>query len=123
MTFDRLTTPLRGTRLGQALFWAAALFALVMALLPHPPRVPGDPSDKVQHMIAFATLGLLGGLAFPRVRTRWLILALSLFGALIEVLQAIPVLHRDSDPLDWLADTIACAIVLIALRRRTGRTR
>jgi hypothetical protein len=37
---------------------------------------------------------------------------LSLFGASIELVQAIPVLHRDSDPLDWIADTIACIIVL-----------
>jgi hypothetical protein len=86
-------------------FWAAALFALVMALLPHPPAVPGDPNDKVQHVVAFATLGVLGGLAYPFLRRRLLVAALSLFGALIEVAQAIPMLHRDSDPLDWLADT------------------
>ena len=42
------------------LFWAAAIFALVMAVLPHPPELPGDPSDKLQHVAAFATLGLLG---------------------------------------------------------------
>ena len=123
MTFDRLTAPLRGTRLGQALFWASALFALVMALLPHPPRLPGEPSDKAQHVIAFATLGLLGGLAFPSTRTRRLIVALSLFGAAIEVLQAIPALHRDSDPLDWIADTVACSIVLVAVRRWMPPTR
>ena len=116
-------TSFMGSRSAKALFFAAALFALVMALVPHPPRLPGDPSDKVQHMIAFAVLGLLGGLAFPKVRTRWLIALLSLFGALIEVLQAIPVLHRDSDPLDWLADTIACGLVLLALRWWMARNR
>ena len=102
------------------LFWGAALFALVMALLPHPPDVPGNPSDKVQHIAAFATLGALGSFAYARVRASWLIGGLSLFGALIEVAQAIPVLHRDSDPLDWLADTIACAaaVLLIGWMRR-----
>ena len=97
-------------------FWLAAGIALVMALLPHPPEIPGDPPDKVQHMAAFATLGLLGGFAYPLLRRRWLIVGLSLFGALIEVAQAIPALHRDSDPLDWVADTVACAAAVVAAR-------
>ena len=104
----------RGLVLLRLLFWAAALLAFVMAVLPHPPHVPAN--DKVQHMAAFATLGLLGSFAYPRLSTLRLLIGLSLFGALIEVVQAIPELHRDSDPLDWLADTIACAIVLLAIR-------
>jgi uncharacterized membrane protein (DUF4010 family) len=100
----------------RVLFWAAALFALVMALLPHPPEFPGEPSDKIQHIAAFVTLGLLGSLAYPAVGSRRLIIALSLFGAFIEVAQAIPALHRDSDPLDWLADTIACAAAVMLVR-------
>jgi hypothetical protein len=105
------------------LFWAAALFALVMALLPHPPQLPGNPSDKVQHMAAFATLGLLGSFAYRRVSALWLIVGLSLFGALIELAHASPALHRDSDPLDWVADTVACTAVLVALRWWTRRPR
>ena len=41
-----------------------------------------------------------------------LLIGLSLFGALIEVLQAIPVLQRDSDIWDWVADTAAVTVVL-----------
>ena len=37
-------------------------------------------------------------------------------GALIEVFQAIPALHRDCDWRDWLADTLAVAGVLLVLR-------
>ena len=105
--------------LPRLLFWAAAAFAFVMAVLPHPPRVPGDPSDKVQHIVAFVVLAGLGAWAYPRARLVRIAVALSLFGALIELAQAIPALHRDSDPLDWLADTVACAavLVLVALRR------
>ena len=98
------------------LFWAAVLVSLVMALIPHPPQLPGHPSDKLQHVAAFTTMGIFGSLGYPRVGTLRLIVALSLFGAFIEVAQAIPVLHRDSDPLDWLADTIACAVVVLAVR-------
>jgi VanZ family protein len=107
----------------QALFWAAALFALVMALLPHPPHFQGEPSDKVEHVAAFATLGLLGTFAFPRLSWLRLLVGLSAFGALIEVAQAIPFIHRDSDPIDWIADTIACAVVLLLLRWWIGRAR
>lgn len=87
-----------------------------MAILPHPPEVPGEPNDKVQHIIAFATLSLLGSFAYPGVALLQLLVRLSLFGAFIEVVQAIPALHRDSDVLDWVADTGAVAVVLLLVR-------
>jgi VanZ family protein len=105
------------------LFWAAALFALVMALIPQPPELPGHPSDRLQHIAAFATLGMLGSLAYPRASAMRLIAGLSLFGALIEAAQAIPSLHRDSDPLDWVADTVACTVAVIAVRWWRSRAR
>jgi hypothetical protein len=110
-------------RVARPLFWAAAIFAIFMAVVPHPPEIPGDPSDKVQHMAAFVTLSLLGSWAFPRLPLIQLLLRLSLFGAFIELVQAIPVLHRDSDPLDWIADTIACIAVLAAIAWWRARPR
>jgi len=71
-----------GSRFVQAAFWIGGLFSLIMALLPHPPHVPLEPSDKIQHAIAFATLGLLGGFGFPRLSALKLIGGLSLYGAL-----------------------------------------
>jgi hypothetical protein len=103
------------------LFWAAAAFALVMAVVPHPPELPGEPNDKVQHIIAFTTLALLGSFAYPAARLLKLLIGLSLFGAVIEVIQAIPALHRDSDVLDWLADTAAVGAVLLLVRLRRQR--
>lgn len=94
------------------LFWAALIFAFVMAVLPHPPRLPGDPDDKVQHIVAFATLGLLGHFAFREAPAWRLVAGLSLFGALIEAVQTIPALNRDGDVVDWLADTLAVIVVL-----------
>jgi len=105
------------------LFWAALLFAFVMAIIPYPPQVPGEPNDKVQHMIAFATLGALGAWAYAQAALLQLLGGLSLFGALIEVVQAIPTLHRDSDVKDWIADTIACGLVLLLIRWRRARAR
>ena len=56
----------RASRTARTVFWASACFAFVMAILPHPPEVPGEPNDKVQHIAAFATLALLGSFAYPR---------------------------------------------------------
>jgi VanZ family protein len=103
------------------LFWGAALFAFVMAVLPHPPRVPGDPPDKVQHVIAFTVLGLLAPWAYRRAQLVRLLVALSLFGALIELLQAIPSLNRDSDVVDWIADTVACGLMLALVSWQRSR--
>jgi VanZ family protein len=106
------------------LFWSALVFAFVMAVLPHPPRLPGAPSDKIQHILAFSVLSTLAPLAYPRARLLGIALGLSAFGVLIEVVQAFPALHRDASVLDWLADSAAIAVVLglVALiRLRSGQ--
>ena len=41
---------------------------------------------------------------------------LSIHGALIEVLQSIPALHRDCDIMDWVADTAVVIGVLLVVR-------
>lgn len=109
----------------RTIFWAAAAFAFVMAILPHPPELPGAPSDKVQHIAAFLVLGVLASLAYWRTSLLRLAAGLSLFGAVIELVQAIPGLHRDSDAVDWLADTAAVALALMFVRllrvRRSAR--
>ena len=108
----------------QTAFWLAAAFAFYMATTPHPPELPGHPQDKVQHILAFSVLTGLGLMAYPRVRAVYLLLGLLVFGALIEAVQAIPVLHRDSSLLDWAADAAAILCVLgIALAVRHLRLR
>jgi len=99
--------------LPRLLFWAATAFAFVMAVIPHPPELPGRPSDKVQHIVAFLVLAGLGRWAYPNIRKREQLLALAGFGALIEMVQAIPALHRDSDPYDWVADVAAALTVFV----------
>ena len=100
------------TRLLRIAFWAAALFAFVMAVLPQPPRVPGDPPDKILHIIAFLVLAALASLAYRRTNKLILLAGLSLFGALIEIVQLVPSLYRDGDVVDWVADTAAAGLVL-----------
>ena len=105
-------------------FWSAAVFAFVMAVIPHPPELPGEPNDKIQHMVAFATLGLLAGWGYARTPVLRLLVGLSIYGAVIELVQALPALNRDSDVKDWVVDTIACGIVLsIVAWQRSRRSR
>lgn len=111
------------SRTSRLIFWASWMFALVMAVLPHPPRLPGEPSDKLEHTAAFLTLGFLSAWAYPKTPLLQLFVRLSLFGALIELIQAIPSLYRDSDPLDWLTDTVAAAVALGIVHWRRSRSR
>jgi hypothetical protein len=108
-----------------AVFAAALVFTLVMAWLPHPPPVPFHEDDKFWHVVAFVTLAALAGLAFPAAPLTRIGERLSFLGALIEVVQSIPSLHRDCDIRDWIADTIAIIVTLavIAWIRRLGRRR
>jgi VanZ family protein len=106
-------------------FWLAAVFAFVMATLPRPPQLPGEPSDKVQHIIAFVVLAILVSGAYRNTSTLRLLIGLSLFGAAIELVQLIPPLHRDGDWVDWFADTAAAGTVLMLehLRRNAADRR
>ena len=105
-----------------ALF-AAIAFAVTMALLPKPPQIVPIANDKAQHMLAFATLALLAALAYPKAQLFRIGERLSFLGAMVEVLQSIPALHRDCDILDWIADTAAICVVLLivaTIRRRSS---
>jgi len=110
--------------LSRVALWGAIAFALTMALLPKPPHLPIDQfGDKFEHMLAFAVITALAGVAYPRFPLPRLVERLSFLGALIEVLQSIPSLHRDCDIRDWVADTVSITIVaLIAAAVRKART-
>ena len=96
-------------------FWSALLFAFTMAVLPHPPQLPGAPSDKIQHILGFATLAALAVAAYPKKSFLRIALWLSVFGLAIELLQLIPALNRHGDAVDWVADTFAVAVILATL--------
>jgi hypothetical protein len=115
----QITTP-KTVAAVRVAFWLALGFSLFMAWNPHPPDVMPLVGDRFRHMTAFATLTVLrcaGWREEPLVRIG---VGLSLIGALVEVVQAIPALHRDCDVIDWVVDTVAILGVLavvIAARR------
>jgi VanZ family protein len=109
-------------RAARITFAAALLAAFVMAVLPHPPRVPGEPSDKILHVLAFTVLGVLSGYGFRNRSIAQLFAALTCFGALIELVQAVPMLNRDSDLADLLADMAAALAALAVVRSLMARS-
>lgn len=106
-------------RLVRLAFWGALAFAVIMAIVPHPPAI-GEMHDKNQHMLAFGTLAILAVLAYPAAPLERIAERLSFLGAMIEVVQSIPALHRDCDIMDWVADTavVLGVVALVWLRRR-----
>lgn len=104
-------------------FWLALVFAVVMAVLPHPPQLPGEPSDKFQHMLAFATLAVLAALGYPGVSRLKIAGGLVLLGAGIELVQMIPSLHRDAEWLDLVADSCAVLVMLTLATLALNATR
>lgn len=123
----RFTKPTRTEIAAKVAFGAALVITLAMALLPHPPKLPIDSlGDKFEHSLAFVALTMLAWKSFPGASLWRIGERLSFLGALIEVLQAIPALHRDCDIFDWMTDTAAIIVVLVivgACRRAADDSR
>lgn len=106
---------------------AFALAALASTVATHWPRLalaPAEsPIDKLAHALNFAFLSAL------LWRTRWvrrvlpLMAIMAAWATVDELTQAIPVLHRQADLDDWLADLVGIAVASAYLRafRPMGR--
>jgi hypothetical protein len=99
-------------RLAQAAFFAALLFTFYSAVIPPHEALQLVPWDKAEHFIAFYALTGLAAAAFPRRHLAVIAALLSGFGALIEFVQGLAIVHRDRDFWDWVADTLAIAAAL-----------
>jgi VanZ family protein len=96
-------------------FASALVIALAVALYPLAGESSGN-GDKVQHFAAFYCLTLLGAAAYrSRGALIWLVVVLSAYGALIEVLQPLPPFGRDRDVFDWVADNIGIATAILPI--------
>ena len=95
-----------------ASFWGAVAFTFACAEMPARLSPQLFPWDKAEHFLAFYVLASLAAAAYPRVPLIIVALWLSLFGATIELVQALPIVHRDCDIWDWVADSAAIAAAL-----------
>ena len=86
----------------QCAFWGCALAVLALSLAPASTPLPSTGWDKSNHLLAFATLAVLGARAWPG-RIAMLLPALLAYGGLIEVLQSFTP-DRAAEWSDLLAD-------------------
>jgi VanZ family protein len=100
-------------RILKPLFWAALIFAYVAAIVPGKEAPAIWTWDKANHMAAFFTLSMLFALGWRRTPLARIALILAAFGAAIEISQMIPMLHRDAEFADWVADVAATVVGLL----------
>ena len=97
----------------RALFWLTFAVLTYLFLVPQQYLAPEvfDWWDKLQHSLAFGVLTILGLLAHARTGSRvfQVIILLSIYGALIEVLQSLSG-WRYGEFRDWLADVLGVVI-------------
>ena len=111
----------RFRRLLQIAFWGTGALVAALSLAPSATLPPTSIGDKVEHVIAYAVLGLLGVASSERGVTR-VILGLAAFGIAIEMLQTLSP-GRSPDPIDVAADIIGAGLgcgAAIVLRRMTS---
>ena len=109
-------------RVAQFVFWLTLVFTFVEAVMPPRHALPLFPWDKAEHFAAFYILTLMAMTAFPRRSLILIAAALSAFGASVELVQALPIVNRDCDFWDWVADTVAVAAALVPVTLVWWRT-
>ena len=90
---------------------ATSLAVVVFAVLPSL-SIPGNPNDKILHIVAFAVLALLAAGAFPHLPLRSLWIWLVGFAAAIELIQLLMQQGRDADWDDLMVGMSAAAVAL-----------
>lgn len=111
-------------RPARLLLATAITIATVVACMPEPPSFPGNPSDAQMHAIGFAVLSILARAAFLEVSMWKLFACLSILGAMIEGLQAVPAFGRGPSVADWIVDSaaIACTMSILTALQALARS-
>jgi VanZ family protein len=111
------TRPKPGGLLARAGLLAALVAVSVGSVIDPGTTAAAGLNDKLQHVLAFALLGLLGCAAMPeRARWRWVLPVLLGYGLLIECVQWwLP--WREFSVLDLAADLVGLLVVLGPLER------
>lgn len=104
--------PRRLIHASRALLAVTAAAITWLSLVPHPPDAVGG-SDKLAHLLAYATLGVLAGLSFAprltRISTAVAIIAgLAAYGVAVEGVQQLT--GRELDAADMIANAAGAAV-------------
>ena len=107
-------------RLMPYIFWTLVIFVSMFMLVELVPKEnPIKHLDKIQHALVFLTISVAGCLAFKH-QTSLIIVGLTIFGAIMEILQATLTTTRTGDVKDWLADIVGILIglMIVAIYRQ-----
>lgn len=96
------------TKRWRFIFWACLIFVLALALMPADSSLPTTGWDKLNHLLVFAIVFLLGRQAYPG-RNAEVMLGLLCYGGLIEVLQSFTP-YRSAEWEDLIADSLGLII-------------
>lgn len=102
------------------IFWTLVTIVSMLMLVELAPKEnPIKHLDKIQHVLVFLTISVAGCLAFKH-QISLIIVGLTIFGAVIEVLQATLTTTRTGDVKDWLADIagILIGLMIVAIYRQ-----
>lgn len=100
--------------------WWRVLLAITLAAVTVLALWPGNNNPPslfgwhvINHMVAFVVLTMLARAAFPALPRLWLAGLLLAYGALIEIVQAIPALQRTASWGDLATDAVGILIGLV----------
>ena len=94
------------------IFWATLIITTIAMLIELAPKQTGWMYwDKVQHVLVFMMLSLLGANAY--LHKYYLAIGLILYGAIIEVLQNMLTITRQASIYDWVTDVVGVCIGLV----------
>lgn len=102
------------------IFWTlVAIIGVLMLVELAPKEDPIKNLDKIEHIVVFLIVSIAGCLAFKN-KISLVVVGLTIFGAIIEVLQAIFTTTRTGDAYDWLADIVGIllGLMIIAIYRQ-----
>jgi VanZ family protein len=120
-SLNQLLHEARWRRHWQLLLLVFAAISAYFAFVPVPQGLPMSLHDKINHLAAFAAMGLAAALAQPASWRHTRIAAVGLlgYGAFIELVQSL-LPSRTADAADLLADAlgVAAGLFLVAMLRR-----
>jgi hypothetical protein len=126
---DRLTQAFRSLNwvlLARAGLCFCIAITLIFAFSPPKDGFSLFPWDKADHFTAYFVLMSGSIISFPNHRLITIAFWVSLSGAAIELIQGTPLVHRDCDVWDWVAENIAIlavvgVIIVAKLRRESAK--
>lgn len=103
---------------------AAASLVIAYGAFAPPGRAPSlMPWDKAEHFTAFFGLMALSLVSFPKTSIWRLAALLTAVGGLVELVQGLPMVHRDCDWKDWAAEVLGlCAVIGIIVAAKVRRS-